>query len=389
MKKPKKSRIGWLIGSSLVIIFLLFAYPIFTAPTQAPIQLSEQSQAAYPAPLANPQVGNDECLACHQTPGMVVPLEEGEELYLTIDAQGFANSIHGSRGYACIQCHTDIEGFPHPEKTARTSRELRAEKSQNCIDCHLDQADKYAQGRHAQGLIKGNQASATCVDCHSSHETVELTTSQVRVAQTCKHCHEDIYTVYQNSVHGVALLEEGNQDVPTCTSCHDSHDNTGPGDEGFVLFSPQICADCHADQELMAKYDINTDVFDTYVADFHGTTVTIFENTSPDQQTNKPVCIDCHGVHDIRLTTDETSTVIKQNLLATCQRCHPDAAPGFPDAWLSHYPPDLTHNPLVYLVDLFYAFVIPVTVGGILLFIITNYWRRMWNALQTAKGGQS
>jgi hypothetical protein len=32
--------------------------------------------------------------------------------------------------------------------------------------------------------------------------------------------------------------------------------------------------------------------------------VTLFEKTSPDQATNKPVCFDCHGVHNIQGVDD-------------------------------------------------------------------------------------
>ena len=84
----------------------------------------------------------------------------------------------------------------------------------------------------------------------------------------------------------------------------------------------------------------STQVLDTYVADFHGTTVTLFEKQSPDAETNKPVCFDCHGVHDIRRTDDpEKGLQMRENLLARCQVCHPDATSNFPDAWLSHYIP--------------------------------------------------
>ena len=33
---------------------------------------------------------------------------------------------------------------------------------------------------------------------------------------------------------------------------------------------------------IMDKYGISTQVLNTYVADFHGTTVTLFEKQSPD-----------------------------------------------------------------------------------------------------------
>jgi hypothetical protein len=120
----------------------------------------------------------------------------------------------------------------------------------------------------------------------------------------------------------------------------------------------------------MDKYGLSTQVLQTYVADFHGTTVTIFEKLSPDAETNKPVCFDCHGVHDIARTDDpEKGLQIRENLLARCQRCHPDATSNFPDAWLSHYIPSPDKTPLVYAVDLFYKLFIPATLGGMAVLV--------------------
>jgi hypothetical protein len=186
-------------------------------------------------------------------------------------------------------------------------------------------------------------------------------------------------------VHGAALLGEDNPDVPICTDCHGVHDIGDPTTVAFRLKSPQMCGDCHADSAMMQKYGISTDVFDTYVADFHGTTVELFEKQHPDQETNKAVCYDCHGVHNILPTTDEHSQVIKQNLLTTCQKCHPDATDNFPDSWTSHFKPSLENNTLVYLVDLFYAILIPFTVGAMVLFIGTDVFRRVWNRIRGRK----
>jgi cytochrome c553 len=127
----------------------------------------------------------------------------------------------------------------------------------------------------------------------------------------------------------------------------------------------------------MSKYDISTDVFDTYVADFHGATVELFERQHPNQETNKAVCYDCHGVHNILPTSDENSRVIKQNLLTTCRQCHPDATDNFPASWTSHFKPSLENNTLVYLVDTFYAIFIPTIIGGFLVFIGADIFRRI------------
>ena len=118
--------------------------------------------------------------------------------------------------------------------------------------------------------------------------------------------------------------------MPVCTDCHGSHSQDDPTTAAFRLKSPDVCGKCHADAALMKKYGISTDVFNTYVADFHGTTVTLFEKQHPDQTTNKAVCTDCHGVHDIMSVTAADATVVKENLLTTCRRCHPDATANFP-----------------------------------------------------------
>jgi hypothetical protein len=122
----------------------------------------------------------------------------------------------------------------------------------------------------------------------------------------------------------------------------------------------------------MSKYDLSTGVFNTYVADFHGTTVTLFEHQSPDLPTNKPVCYDCHGVHNMKKADDPDSQVVRENLLTTCQRCHPDANENFPATWLSHYEPSLEKYPLVYFVDLFYQILIPAVVGFMAVYVVID-----------------
>jgi hypothetical protein len=126
----------------------------------------------------------------------------------------------------------------------------------------------------------------------------------------------------------------------------------------------------------MVKYDISTDVFSTYVADFHGTTVSLFQATAPDQSFNAPVCADCHGVHNIMAVENADSPVIKDNLINTCRRCHPSATTNFSSAWLSHYPPSFERTPIVALANLAYTVAIPAIVGILALFVIADARRR-------------
>ncbi len=325
-----------------------------------------------------PPIDDETCLSCHDFPGMRTTLESGEYLYIAVDGVTHATSVHGRNGYACVQCHIDIDGYPHREIPAKTVREYTLAMYKLCERCHASNYNSTLDSTHQIALANGNQEAAVCTDCHGTHNIQEPETPRSMKPKMCERCHSEIYRAYEASVHGSALLGEGNPDVPTCTDCHGVHDLQGPStEESFHLFSPQLCAECHADEEMMARYEVSTDVFDTYVSDFHGTTVVLFEKIAPDQETNKPVCIDCHGVHDMRKVNDPESHVMKENLLITCQKCHPDATANFPTSWLSHYEPSPEDAPLVFFVDLFYKIIIPVTIGGMVVFIASDVYGKV------------
>ncbi len=255
-------------------------------------------------------------------------------------------------------------------------RAWKIEQANLCGACHTDIAAKQPYDIHYQHIADGNLNAATCTDCHGAHSVQTPNVPRARISETCGQCHSTINEQYKESVHGAALLGEDNPDVPVCTTCHGVHEIQSPLTNEFRLNSPQLCGQCHADQDLMAKYGISTDVFETYVADFHGTTVMLFEKQAPDHPVNTAVCYDCHGVHNILPATEENSQIMKENLLVTCQQCHPDATANFSDAWTSHYRPSLEHNRLVYFVNLFYQIVIPLAIGGFMLFIGTDVYRQ-------------
>ena len=87
------------------------------------------------------------------------------------------------------------------------------------------------------------------------------------------------------------------------------------------------------------------------------------------------MCFDCHGVHNILSPKDAGSQVIRENLLTTCQKCHPGATANFPDAWIGHYPPSPQTTPLLFGVNLFYALLIPGVLGVFALLVFTDIFR--------------
>ena len=357
----KKASLAFLIG----VAALIWATAAASAQDTTP-----------PPPPPSPGVSNETCLDCHDASGMRMELPSGEILNLTVDSVVYGTSTHGRLGYACVQCHTDITGYPHPPFSAESLRETTIQFNAACQRCHADKFEATLDSVHQDALEAGNLEAAVCTDCHGAHNVTSPNVPRSRIPQTCERCHSEISNHYVESVHGEALIGEGNPDVPTCIDCHGVHNVEGPSSGPFHLFSPEICLNCHADEELMSKYGLSADVGETYLSDFHGKTVKLFEQLAPDQETNKPVCIDCHGVHDILRTDDPESRVVKENLLATCQRCHPDATTNFPAAWLSHYKPTRERFPIVYFVNLFYIVFIPVVLGVMAIFVVSDVFRR-------------
>jgi len=336
----------------------------------------------------SPQPVSQQCATCHSLlDDSVERTTSPDEIQLHVAANVVEGSVHGNRlveGVAypplvCTECHVQMgeAGFPHPPELLVDRETLRASVEEQCIECHSLEGGQFADGIHAERAAEGKLNAASCADCHGSHDIQQPNEPRTRVSDTCGTCHEEIFTQYKTSVHGEALYGEDNPDVPVCTDCHDAHQIDDPTTAAFRLSSPEMCGKCHADDEKMAKYDISTDVFDTYVADFHGTTVTLFAHESSNEPTNKVVCYDCHGVHDIQSVSDATEAELQVRLLETCRECHPDASENFSASWMSHYTPSLEHYPAVYLVDIFYKILIPTVLGGFMLFIGSDVFRRV------------
>jgi nitrate/TMAO reductase-like tetraheme cytochrome c subunit len=348
------------------------------------------------APFAQ-EISNESCLFCHQNEGMSTEIG-GQPLALTIDGARFEASVHAEEGIACADCHSNITTFPHPEVTAASPRDFSLEMYPSCQQCHAEQYQLTLDSVHQRALAAGNNNAAVCTDCHNPHTQTRLTNkdtgdlllgAKLVIPQTCARCHSAIYDTYKDSVHGAALTKGGGgANVPTCIDCHGVHNIGDPTTNTFRNSTPGLCAECHTNSTLMQQYGLSTNVLNTYVADFHGTTVKMFEETYPDQPTNKPVCTDCHGIHDIvRVDDPKAGIALKSNLLGKCQQCHPDATTEtFTDSWLSHYEPSPEVFPLVYYVNLFYKIFIPAVLGGMTFYVLTDIYRRFIASRLPRKG---
>jgi len=186
---------------------------------------------------------------------------------------------------------------------------LALDSSYSCVMCHIDHRRAFLTGVHADRGIRchdchgGDPAARTEAGAHSRRFLGRPTKSQI--ATLCASCHSDPNRMRQfglrsdefaglkESRHG-QLLERGDPNAPTCTDCHEAHlirratdarSNTHPTN------IPVLCARCHADKALMARYGIPTNQFEQYASSAHGRA--LFQ----DRNFAAPTCVGCHGSH--------------------------------------------------------------------------------------------
>jgi predicted CXXCH cytochrome family protein len=336
--------------------------------------------ASVALPVTRPAIAEetDDCLGCHGDDKLSVTLENGDEAPLFMNKELLAGSVH--KALRCTDCHVGLDEVPHPQRHYKNLVQFRSSFGESCKTCHFENYTKTLDSVHYGLQARGDVFAPTCVKCHGSHDIARPAEPRSRISRTCATCHEQIFQAYAKSVHGKALLTQQNQDVPVCTDCHRSHDITDPKDRAWLMNTPALCGKCHADQKLMGKYGLSTNVLSTYLADFHGTTAGFgSKGKATGNERVVALCVDCHGIHDIGKVTGPSAPAFRTNLVKTCQKCHPGASENFPAAWLSHYEPSLQRAPMVYLVKLFYKFIIPFIVGGLILQILLHLWRAVVN----------
>lgn len=157
------------------------------------------------------------------------------------------------------------------------------------------------------GLAARAQTANTCLDCHSALDP-PLRVSEEQFAQ-------DIHS----------------QKGLTCASCHGGDPtradmdamSKSAGFRGKIERSqiPALCGSCHSDGAFMRKYNpsLRTDQLIQYKTSVHGKLLAKGD-------TKVAVCIDCHGVHGMRPSSDTRSNVHPLNVAKTCARCHADAS---------------------------------------------------------------
>ena len=309
------------------------------------------------------QVGTAPCGTCHE------PIVQ--KWRATVHGQAVAHGVQEAAH--CTDCHGPThELLSQKDPGAPTSRMKEAE---TCGRCHADRAliekrgipiprafQLYQQSVHGRAVAAGKQA-ATCGDCHESHairraKDPKSSIYRENIPTACAKCHKDESKAYLGSIHGAALAK-GVTKSPVCTDCHGEHSIRAaqdPRSRVSIAAVSKTCASCHEAEGITEKYGIPGARESTYADSFHGLAVRGGSKVAAN-------CASCHGVHDIKPSSDPQSAISKENLPATCGKCHPGAGENFAKGAV-HVSLTATEEPILYYARYLYLVLIVVTIGG-------------------------
>ncbi len=285
-------------------------------PTDAPV--------ATPPPdlIQHPELAGDvsTCFSCHIE-------QEGRGGAVATD---WEESIHAKRGVLCVDCHGGDPNATSMEEAKSADAGFigapdRTEIPDLCGSCHsnvtlmrqydlpTDQLAKYRESFHGQQLEAGDTKVATCYDCHDGHATRETNNPQasvyiLNVPELCASCHADEdymaeysiptdqYALYEDSVHGIALLEHQDTRAPSCATCHGTHGAAPPGFSEVA----NVCGSCHGATQ------------DYYL-----------EGTHSADNPDAPRCVTCHGRYDV---TEPSEDMFIGDEPRHCGSCHEEGS---------------------------------------------------------------
>ena len=333
-------------------------------------------------------MADKDCLRCHER-ASIRASDDGRSL--TVKADPLTHSMH--QKVSCSQCHAGVNASRHrPCETIV--------QKVDCASCHAEVGQQFQRSMHGRLIANNDPNAPTCKECHGTHEVKGRTDPKspifaINIPRLCGKCHQEgkkaavrytgseheIIAHYTESIHGKGLLKSGLTVTATCSDCHPAH-NVLPMSDPASSVNPQnvpttcgkchhgiqeqfvqsihttlkgktdkelpVCNDCHTAHTIRRtdiegfKLDIMTKcgrchekIAETYFDTYHG-------KVSQLGYTKTAKCYDCHGAHDILPISDPNSHLSNDNVVSTCQKCHPGANRRFAGylTHATHHDPD-------------------------------------------------
>lgn len=195
-------------------------------------------------------------------------------ILILISANSFSNQ--------CIECHKDDPSYKDWAESAHFYADI------NCFTCHngsLKEPSKDKAHLKLKAKFSKKEIALLCGNCHEN---------KVFIARYNPNLKTDQLSSYKTSKHGISLFKKNDENVATCTDCHDYHkilkaDN--PLSSVYPLKIVQTCSKCHSNKTLMEKYGISGNEVEDYKKSIH------YDLLTNKNEISAPTCSSCHGSH--------------------------------------------------------------------------------------------
>ena len=265
-------------------------------------------------------------------------------------------------------------------------RTVRADESavedETCLDCHDDQATRFASGPHQLASLGGDSEwSVRCVSCHDGaavhidDPSLENITNPANLTgfnavKACSQCHlphhemdnvgfdphigKDLACTSCHSIHNgvTALLMD--EEAQFCGNCHVSavnafkkrsnhpladgnltclscHDFTGRGVPDYGYGGNANCYRCHPEQS--GPYLYEHEAGNSFTTEGSGCTACHFPHGSPNErllnQPNDNLCRQCHGLPPAHVTAHNG-----EGAAFGCLECHSEVHGSYDNSHL-------------------------------------------------------
>jgi cytochrome b subunit of formate dehydrogenase len=203
---------------------------------------------------------------------------------------------------------------------------LFAQDNDECLGCHEDKTLKSSHVKNKSLFVdkkklgKSIHNGVKCIDCHADLKGSDFPHAEKLKKPQCGSCHKNEQNLYNECLHGKSY-NKGDKLAPTCKTCHGSHEIYAIADKrstAYPLNVPKLCGQCHKEgSPVQLQRNIpQSHILENYAESIHG------EGLIKKGLTVSATCASCHSPHRILPHTDPRSTIARQNIAATCTKCH-------------------------------------------------------------------